>query len=56
MKTLLATLVAFALVGSGCIVVRQPHSSHSSASSRRCPPGHVWSDGSCRSKGHGNEK
>lgn len=56
MKTLLAALVAFALAASGCIVVGPPRGARSGVSSRRCPPGHAWSDGSCRSTGHGRER
>jgi len=56
MKTLLAALLALALVGSGCIVVHRPHGARSGVSSRRCPPGHTAADGSCRGRGHGSER
>jgi hypothetical protein len=56
MKTLLAALIAFALVGSGCVVVGHPRSARSGVRARKCPPGHVWSDGACHNRGRGNEK
>jgi hypothetical protein len=56
MKTLLAALVAFAIAGSGCIVVRHPRGARSGLSSKRCPPGHQWSDGRCHATGRGNDR
>lgn len=57
MKSLIAALITFAIAGSGCVVVGPPRSSRSGVvHAKRCPPGHVWSDGSCRNRGHGNEK
>jgi hypothetical protein len=56
MKTLLAALIAFAVAGSGCIVVHHPRGARSGVSSQRCPPGHQWSDGRCHSTGHGGDR
>jgi hypothetical protein len=57
MRTLLAAL-ALSAVATGCMV-RVPGVAVSSpvvASERKCPPGHVWSDGQCHSKGKGHDK
>jgi hypothetical protein len=59
MKTL-ALAAALALVTSGCLVV-PPRSSRAAVKSDRgggkpCPPGHLWSDGQCHSKGKGHDR
>jgi hypothetical protein len=36
-------------------VVQRADGGHSSESSGRCPPGHVWSDGKCHSTGKGHD-
>jgi hypothetical protein len=61
MKTLaLAALLATALATSGCVVVGPPRSSRAAVKSDRggkaCPPGHLWSDGQCHSKGKGHDR
>ena len=57
MKLVLAAALALAITGSGCVVIDGHHRSSSAAlSSKQCPPGHVWSDGSCHTKGKGHER
>jgi hypothetical protein len=59
MKTLLLTVLAVGFLGTGCIIV--PGSSSRSAaraerSEKKCPQGHVWSDGQCHAKGKGHDR
>lgn len=58
MKNLVAALSAVVLLGSGC-AVHAPYARSRSAStasgSKRCPPGHTWSDGRCHDKGKGHD-
>lgn len=58
MKILLAAALAFAfaVAGSGCVVVAPRKVVRPAASASRCPPGHQWSDGRCHATGRGNEK
>lgn len=58
MKTLLAAL-ALTLATAGCIVRVPGHietRDHDRAEEKRCPPGHVWSDGRCHEKGRGHDR
>lgn len=55
MKILLAAALAFAVAGTGCVVVT-PRPTRSAVSAKKCPPGHQWSDGRCHATGRGNEK
>lgn len=43
-------------VGVGIGVGVGVKTSHKSVKTKKCPPGHVWSDGKCHSTGKGNEK
>jgi hypothetical protein len=52
-KTLIAA-VAAASLATGCVVV--PGRSLQPMKAKKCPPGHVWSDGGCHDKGKGHDK
>ena len=61
MKTLVASVMAVALLGTGCIVhggpvYRRSSSCAVAAPAKSCPPGHRWSDGRCHSKGKGHDR
>jgi len=56
MRLAIAALLALGLAGTGCVVVPARGVSRSAVSSKKCPPGHVWSDGQCHSKGKGHDK
>lgn len=58
MRIAIAALIAVTLAGTGCVVVRPPRAARSGVSSgaKRCPPGHVWSDGACHAKGKGHDR
>jgi hypothetical protein len=63
MKTLAlaAVLLSVALSASGCVLVGPPRSSRAAVRSdqgggKPCPPGHLWSDGQCHSKGKGHDR
>jgi hypothetical protein len=63
MKTLAlaCAVVALAPLGSGCAFHVDHRSSKAAVKSdsgggKSCPPGHVWSDGQCHSKGKGHDK
>jgi hypothetical protein len=60
MKTLaLPVAIALCLSSAGCVLVA-PRSSRSAVQAekgdKKCPPGHLWSDGKCHSKGKGHDK
>ena len=55
MKTLLAAMLAFAVAGTGCVIVAPRGVTRSEASAKKCPPGHQWSDGRCHATGKGND-
>lgn len=55
MRILVAAVVAFAVAGAGCVVVPARGVHRSSASAKKCPPGHQWSDGRCHEKGKGHD-
>jgi hypothetical protein len=55
MRLLISALAALAVLGTGCVIVPRGHLRQGVAA-ERCPPGHQWSDGSCRERGHGREK
>jgi hypothetical protein len=55
---LAAALLAVAIAASGCVLV-PGHGQYRSASAspaKKCPPGHVWSDGACHGSGKGHDK
>jgi hypothetical protein len=54
MKAMLAAVAAAAILGTGCVGVVGVHSSGAKAS-KKCPPGHEWSDGQCHSTGKGHD-
>lgn len=63
MKTfaLASALAALVLSTSGCVLVGPGRSSRAPVKADRgggkaCPPGHVWSDGQCHSRGKGHDK
>jgi hypothetical protein len=56
-KMIFGSLFMFAL--QGCVLVstsQKPLNSKSSNNSKKCPPGHVWSDGKCHDTGKGHDK
>jgi hypothetical protein len=56
MKLLAAVLAASSLLATGCAIhVPGVHTSRSAVSSEKCPPGHMWSDGTCHDKGKGHD-
>ncbi len=56
MRHLLAALAAVAILGTGCVVHVPGARSSSAVSAKKCPPGHVWSDGRCHETGRGRDK
>lgn len=56
MRLALAALLAVALSGTGCVIVPARGQSRAAVSAKRCPPGHVWSDGACHSRGKGHDR
>lgn len=56
MKILIAAALAFAVAGTGCVVVAPRGATRSAVAAKKCPPGHQWSDGRCHATGRGNEK
>jgi hypothetical protein len=55
MRLVLALLV-LAIAGTGCVVVPANGHVRSAVSAKKCPPGHVWSDGACHSRGRGHDR
>lgn len=55
MKLAAVALLVLAVSTSGCAIVH-PHGSSAGLSAKKCPAGHVWSDGACHSKGKGHDK
>jgi hypothetical protein len=58
MKTFVAVLSMVALLGTACAVhmpYARSRSASSASSSKKCPPGHQWSDGRCHNKGRGHD-
>lgn len=57
MNRLLLSACALAVLTAGCIVVPVSRS-HSAvkAEQKKCPPGHVWSDGACHNRGKGHDR
>lgn len=60
MKNLVPLLAVLAL-GIGCAVQlplqhRSAQAVQPASSSKKCPPGHQWSDGSCHDTGKGRER
>ena len=59
MKNFVAVLSTFALLGTAC-AIHTPYarslSASSASSSKKCPPGHQWSDGRCHDKGKGHDR
>jgi hypothetical protein len=56
MRLALAALLVVALSGTGCVIVPAGGHTRSAVSAKKCPPGHVWSDGACHSTGRGHDK
>ncbi|GAO05133.1 hypothetical protein [Anaeromyxobacter sp. PSR-1] len=63
MKNLLAALAVTTLMalGTGCAVQlpvqrRSVQSVQPAAASKKCPPGHQWSDGTCHDTGKGRDR
>ena len=60
MKTLVASVLAVAVLGTGCVVhsptYRRSRSASVAAPAKKCPPGHLWSDGRCHAKGKGHDR
>jgi len=55
MKTFIAAALAFAVAGTGCVIVPARAVNRSETSAKKCPPGHQWSDGRCHATGKGND-
>ncbi len=55
MKIVLAAALAFAFLGTGCVLVSPRGANRSAVSAKKCPPGHQWSDGRCHDRGKGND-
>ncbi|WP_242345061.1 hypothetical protein [Anaeromyxobacter terrae] len=60
MKTLVASVMAVAILGTGCVIhtpgYRRSSSAAVAAPAKNCPPGHRWSDGRCHAKGKGHDR
>ncbi len=56
MRLAIAALLVVALAGAGCVIVPGRGQSRSAVSAKKCPPGHVWSDGACHSTGKGHDR
>lgn len=57
MRTLLAAAVL--TLATGCIVVPRGHVLRDAVvapAPKKCPPGHLWSDGACHDRGRGHDK
>ena len=49
-------LVVLALAGTACVIVPARGQARSAVSAKKCPPGHVWSDGACHTTGKGHDR
>ncbi len=56
MRLAIAAVLVVALAGTGCVIVPGHGQSRAAVSSKKCPPGHVWSDGACHGTGKGHDK
>ena len=56
MKILIASTLALAIAGTGCVVVAPHGATRSAVSAKKCPPGHEWSDGRCHATGKGHDR
>lgn len=55
MKKIILWASLASLLSGGCIVIQSKGQPSNSSQKKKCPPGHVWSDGKCHNKGKGNE-
>ena len=53
---LAAGTIASMVLCTGCPMMKAQHQGpKAAAKAEKCPPGHVWSDGSCHSQGKGHD-
>lgn len=56
MKKLLLGSLFLAAMQTGCVVIGTSKQPISKTKAKKCPPGHVWSDGKCHNTGKGHDK